>query len=290
MIENAISKKTRCIFIPHTVGIPANMDQIIRIVKKYNLFLLEDGCDCLGAKWDNKLMGTFGEMSSISFYPAHHMTMGEGGMVVVNNRFMKKTALSIRDWGRDCWCPPGEYNTCGKRFEWKLGDLPYGYDHKYIYSNLGYNLKATDMQAALGCSQIKKLNNFINIRRKNWEKLKKILSEEKIFKNNLNTVSPTPNTIPSWFGFAVICKKHINRSKLIKLLENNHIGTRLLFGGNITSQPAYKGLKYRISGDLKNSNIIKDRLFWIGVHPNINSSHINYIVKILEEGLKKQIN
>ena len=160
-IEEAITDKTKCIFIPHTVGIPANMDIITQIANKYNLFLLEDGCDCLGAKWDGKLLGTFGDMSSISFYPAHHMTMGEGGMVIVNNRLFRKTALSIRDWGRDCWCEPGNNNTCGKRFDWQLGELPYGYDHKYIYSNLGYNLKATDMQAALGCSQFKKLPAFI---------------------------------------------------------------------------------------------------------------------------------
>ena len=283
LIENAISEKTKCIFIPHTVGIPTNMDQIMKIVKKYNLFLLEDGCDCLGAKWDNKLMGTFGEMSSISFYPAHHMTMGEGGMVIVNNRFMKKTALSIRDWGRDCWCPPGENNTCGKRFEWELGDLPYGYDHKYIYSNLGYNLKATDMQAALGCAQFKKLDQFILDRSNNAD----------FFIENLKNLSDylilpviPAKAKPSWFGFPITLKKSVDKIKFVNYLNEANIETRQVFGGNILKQPGFKNIDYRLSGNLDGTNFIMENTIFFGVYPGLTNEMLEYVLEKIQRFLK----
>tara|TARA_Y100000590_G_scaffold467471_1_gene646496 strand:- start:1378 stop:2685 length:1308 start_codon:yes stop_codon:yes gene_type:complete len=283
LIENAISDKTKCIFIPHTVGIPANMDEIIRIVDKYNLFFLEDGCDCLGATWDNKLMGTFGDMSSISFYPAHHMTMGEGGMVIVNNRFMKKTALSIRDWGRDCWCAPGENNTCGKRFEWKLGDLPYGYDHKYIYSNLGYNLKATDMQAALGCAQFKKLDNFILARSRNAN----------FFIENLKNLTDymvlpivPDKASPSWFGFPITLKSHVDKIKFVEYLEDACIETRQVFGGNILKQPGFKDINCRISGNLNGTNSIMENTIFFGVYPGLTNEMLEYVLDKIQRFFK----
>jgi CDP-6-deoxy-D-xylo-4-hexulose-3-dehydrase len=275
LIENALSDKTRCIFLPHTVGIPAEMDEIMKLVEKYDLFLLEDGCDCLGAKWDGKLMGTFGDMSSISFYPAHHITMGEGGMVIVNNRFMKKTALSIRDWGRDCWCPPGENNTCGKRFEWSLGDLPHGYDHKYIYSNLGYNLKATDMQAALGCAQYKKLDSFILSRVNNANYFIKHLSE---LNDHLILPLIPKKATPSWFGFPVTLRKHVDKIKFVAWLEDVNIETRQVFGGNILKQPGFKNIKHRISGNLNGTDYIMANTIFFGVYPGLTQDMLEFVV------------
>jgi len=279
LIEDAISEKTRCIFIPHTVGIPANMDAIMKIVNKYNLFLLEDGCDCLGATWDNKLMGTFGDMSSISFYPAHHMTMGEGGMVVVNNSLMKKTALSIRDWGRDCWCNPGENNSCGRRFQWKLGDLPKGFDHKYIYSNLGYNLKATDMQAALGCAQFKKLDNFISARSRNAD----------FFIENLKNLTDylvlpivPDKASPSWFGFPITLKDNVDKVKFVKYLEDAYIETRQVFGGNILKQPGFKDIACRISGNLNGTNSIMENTIFFGVYPGLTNQMLEYVLEKIQ--------
>lgn len=273
-IEDAITGKTRCIFVPHTVGIPADMDVISQIAKKYNLFLLEDGCDCLGAKWDGQLMGTFGDMSSISFYPAHHMTMGEGGMVIVNNRLFRKTALSIRDWGRDCWCEPGNNNTCGKRFDWQLGELPYGYDHKYIYSNLGYNMKATDMQAALGCSQYKKLPAFIEVRQENANYYLETFAE---LSNHLILPDIPTKAEPSWFGFPVTLREHVDKLKFVEFLEDAKIETRQVFGGNILKQPGFKNIKYRISGNLDGSDKIMERTIFFGVYPGISHEMREYV-------------
>ena len=274
-IEEAISPKTKCIFVPHTVGIPCDMDRIIEITKKYDLFLLEDGCDCLGATWDGKLLGTFGDMSSISFYPAHHMTMGEGGMVIINNRFMNKTALSIRDWGRDCWCPPGENNTCGKRFEWQLGKLPYGYDHKYIYSNLGYNLKVTDMQAALGCAQYEKLESFIQIRKKNANIfLNKLKKYEDYF---ILPIFPEKAN-PSWFGFPITLRDNVDKIKFVSWLEDVNIETRQVFGGNILNQPGFRDIKYRISGDLTGTDTIMNNTIFFGVYPGLSNNMIEFVL------------
>jgi len=266
-IENAITDKTRCIFVPHTVGIPSDMDAISDIAKKYNLFVLEDGCDCLGAKWNGQLMGTFGDMSSISFYPAHHMTMGEGGMVIINNRLVKKAALSIRDWGRDCWCEPGQNNTCGKRFDWQLGDLPYGYDHKYIYSNLGYNLKATDMQAALGCSQFKKLPAFIQARKENAKFYLDAFSD---LSNELILPRVPEKAEPSWFGFPITLRENVDKIKFVEFLESAKIETRQVFGGNILKQPGFRDIKHRISGNLDGTNKIMERTIFFGVYPGIS--------------------
>ena len=282
-IEDAISKKTRCIFIPHTVGIPANMDTLMEICKKYDLFLLEDGCDALGATWDNKLIGTFGDMSSISFYPAHHMTMGEGGMVIINNRFLRKTALSIRDWGRDCWCPPGHNDTCGKRFNWELGDLPYGYDHKYIYSNLGYNLKVTDMQAALGCAQFNKLDHFIEARRKNANYL---LSNFKELEEHFILPYVPEKANPSWFGFPLTIKEHVDKVKFVNFLEEANIETRQVFGGNILKQPGFKDIKCRISGDLTGTDKIMSNTIFIGVYPGLTKQMLEYVVNRVFEYFK----
>jgi CDP-6-deoxy-D-xylo-4-hexulose-3-dehydrase len=282
-IEDAITDKTRCIFVPHTVGIPADMDVLSDIANKYNLFLIEDGCDCLGAKWDGRLMGTFGDMSSISFYPAHHMTMGEGGMVIVNNRLLKKTALSIRDWGRDCWCDPGQNNTCGKRFEWKLGDLPFGYDHKYIYSNLGYNMKATDMQAALGCSQFKKLPSFIRARQENAKYYLDAFSD--LNKYLILPIIPE-KAEPSWFGFPITLNDNVDKLKFVEFLENAKIETRQVFGGNILNQPGFKDITHRISGNLDGTNKIMERTIFFGVYPGITTEMREYVVEKVKKFFK----
>jgi CDP-6-deoxy-D-xylo-4-hexulose-3-dehydrase len=272
-LEAAIGPKTRCLFIPHTVGIPCNMDAIMEVVRKYDLWLLEDGCDALGATWDGQLVGTFGAMSSISFYPAHHMTMGEGGMVVVNQGGVRRTCLSIRDWGRDCWCEPGVNNTCGKRFEWQLGELPYGYDHKYIYSNLGYNLKVSEMQAALGCAQFDKLPKFIEARRQNarfyLERLKEI--EEHII---LPTWPEKAN--PSWFGFPITLRDHIDRRSFINWLEEVNIETRLVFGGNILKQPGFLNIPRRVHGKLSGTETIMKQTLFIGVYPGLTQEMLEF--------------
>lgn len=272
-LEAAIGPKTRCIFIPHTVGIPCNMDAILEVVRKHDLWLLEDGCDALGATYGGQLVGTFGAMSSISFYPAHHMTMGEGGMVVVNKTGVRRTCLSVRDWGRDCWCEPGVNNTCGKRFDWQLGQLPYGYDHKYIYSNLGYNLKVSEMQAAIGCAQFEKLPRFIEARRKNaafyLERLKEI--EEHII---LPTWPSKAN--PSWFGFPITLRDHVDRPSFIRWLEDVNIETRLVFGGNILKQPGFMHIPRRVHGDLPGTETIMKQTLFIGVYPGLTHEMLEF--------------
>ena len=292
-IQNSITKKTKAIMLAHTLGNPFRADLFRKFCNENSLYLIEDSCDALGASIninenEEKFVGSYGDFSTLSFYPAHHITTGEGGAVLTSNKKLRRVAASVRDWGRHCWCDTGCENTCKKRFNWKFENLPEGYDHKYIYGTIGYNLKATDMQAALGCSQIKKLSFFIKKRRENWSQLKKLFLSSKILTENLDTINPTDNTNPSWFGFAIICKENISRSKLVQYLETNLIGTRLLFAGNITMQPGYKNLEYRISGSLINTNIVKDRLFWVGVHPNIDFQQISYIMEVLEKGIMIQ--
>ncbi len=277
-IERAITKKTKAIFIAHTLGNPANLDKIMEIVRKYNLWVIEDNSDALGSSYKGKYTGTFGHIATFSFYPAHHITMGEGGAVVSNDTLLKRIILSFRDWGRDCWCEPGQDNTCGKRFSWQLGKLPFGYDHKYIYSHIGYNLKVTDMQAAIGVAQLKKLPVFIDKRKKNFRML---YNELKKYEKYFILPQATRNSDPSWFGFPILVKENapFTRAEVINYLEENRIATRMLFGGNLTKQPAYQSIKYRIYGSLKNTDLVMNNLFWIGVYPGLDEIKIKYILK-----------
>ena len=280
-IESAISAKTKAIMLAHSLGNPFNLDVVVALCKQYNLWLIEDCCDALGSTYKGQMVGTFGDISTLSFYPAHHITMGEGGAVFTNNDELRTIAASIRDWGRDCYCPPGKDNTCGKRFCWKLGDLPEGYDHKYTYSHLGYNLKITDMQAACGLAQLKKASNFIQMRRDNFIYLYQKLQSCHEF---LMLPEATPNSNPSWFGFLVTIKPEANikRVDLINYLDQNKIGTRLLFSGNIVRQPYMKGRNYRISGDLKNTDIVMNDSFWIGVYPGLSKEMLDFSVSKIE--------
>jgi CDP-4-dehydro-6-deoxyglucose reductase, E1 len=285
-LKKAITKKTKVIMIAHALGNPFDAESIAKIAKEHDIWLIEDNCDSLGSKINGKLTGTFGDISTVSFYPAHHITMGEGGCVLTNSAKLGKIIESFRDWGRDCWCPPGEDNTCGKRFNWKLGQLPKGYDHKYTYSHVGYNLKVTDMQAAVGCSQLEKLDTFIAIRKDNYKKLYKKLSE---FNDYLILPENNPNTEPSWFGFPIATKpeKGVDRDHLVQYLNSKKIGTRLLFAGNLLKQPAYLNIDHRVVGDLKNSDKVMKFIFWIGVYPGIDDKKIDYIYRTFKEYFKK---
>ena len=275
-IEEAISPKTKAIMIAHALGNPFNLDLVCTLAKKYNLWLIEDDCDSLGATYNGQKTGSFGDLATLSFYPAHHITMGEGGAVLVNNRKLKTPALSFRDWGRDCYCETGCDNTCNKRFKWKLGDLPEGYDHKYIYSHIGFNLKVTDAQAAIGLSQLSKADSFIAKRRENHRILFQLF---KSLEEYFILPEATDNSNPSWFGFMLTVRdeKRINRNKLIQYLEVNKIGTRLFFGGNIVKQPAYLNIEKRIIGSLNNSDKVMNDSFWIGVWPGLDKEHLEYI-------------
>ncbi len=285
-IESAISPKTKAIMIAHTLGNPFEIDKILAICKKYNLFLIEDCCDALGSTYNNIHVGNFGDVATLSFYPAHHITMGEGGAVLTNNSILKRAMESIRDWGRDCYCAPGQDNTCGKRFSQKLGDLPFGYDHKYSYSHLGYNLKITDMQAAVGVSQLGHLTDFIQKRIGNFDFFKK---ELKKYENFLILPEATKNSNPSWFGFPITLQKNMpfKREDLLLFLQEKKIGTRLIFAGNITKQPYMKNIKYKIYGELKNSDIIIEDSFWIGVFPGITNQMREYVVEAFSEFFKQ---
>jgi len=286
LIEQAITPKTKAIMMAHTLGNPFNLEIVAAIAKKYNLWLIEDDCDALGAEYNGIKTGTFGDLSTLSFYPAHHITMGEGGAVLVNNAQLKKIVESFRDWGRDCWCAPGKDDTCGKRFGHKLGELPEGYDHKYIYSHIGFNLKATDMQAALGLSQLKKADRFIAKRRENY---KLLYSHLKPFEGEFILHEPTPNSNPSWFGFMVTIrdKSKIDRTELTRFLENQKIGTRLLFAGNLTKQPAYSNIQYKIVGELKNTDAVMNNSFWLGVWPGLEEKHYEYLASVIKKFVEK---
>lgn len=281
LIESAITSKTKAIMMAHALGNPFDVVAIKAIAEKYGLWLIEDDCDSLGAMMAGKKTGSFGDLATVSFYPAHHITMGEGGAVLVNNPKLKKIVESFKDWGRDCWCPPGKDNTCGKRFDWDLGELPCGYDHKYIYSHIGFNLKATDMQAAIGVSQLKKADYFVQRRRENYRALYKRL---KPFEEHFILHEPTYGTEPSWFGFIVTIKKgsSLDRAKMTQYLENNKIGTRLFFGGNITKQPAYRDVNFRVHENLDNTNFIMNNSFWLGVWPGLVEEHYDYIAETID--------
>lgn len=285
-IEAAITNKTKAIMLAHSLGNPFNLDVVTALCKKYNLWLVEDCCDALGATYNGQLVGTFGDIATLSFYPAHHITMGEGGAVFTNNAELKMIAESFRDWGRDCYCPPGKDNTCDKRFCWTKkelgGDLPDGYDHKYTYSHLGYNLKITDMQAACALAQMDRVEEFISTRRANFTYLKNRLATLEEF---LHLPQATPNSEPSWFGFPLVLKEtaDVKRTDLINFLEQNKIGTRLLFAGNLTKQPYMSGRNYRVSGELTNTEIVMTQTFWLGVYPGLTIEHLNFIVEKFEE-------
>jgi CDP-6-deoxy-D-xylo-4-hexulose-3-dehydrase len=277
LVEEAITKKTKAIMLAHTLGNPFNVKKIKEICEKYNLWLIEDSCDALGSKFNNQNVGTFGDLATLSFYPAHHITMGEGGAVFTNSKKLERIAESFRDWGRDCYCEPGKDNTCNKRFHWQLGDLPFGYDHKYTYSHLGYNMKITDMQAACGLAQLERLNEFILKRKENFNFLYKNLIELEEF---LIFPEPEKNSDPSWFGFALTLKKNnkYHRNDIIKYLDANKIGTRLLFSGNLTKQPYMKNINFKIHKDLKNTDFVMENTFWIGLYPGLSQEHMEYSV------------
>lgn len=283
-IELAISPKTKAIMLAHSLGNPFNLDVVTQICKKHNLWLVEDCCDALGSTYKGQMVGTFGDIGTLSFYPAHHITMGEGGAVFTNNYELKQIAESFRDWGRDCYCPPGKDNTCGKRFAWQLGDLPYGYDHKYTYSHLGYNLKITDMQAACGLAQLEKAPEFIQARKNNFHFLKERLKSCEDF---LQLPEATEFSDPSWFGFPITLKENcpISRVDLLTYLDQQKIGTRLLFAGNLIRQPYMVDANFRISGDLQNTDRVMNHTFWIGVQPSLSIETLEYVVTKIEEYL-----
>jgi len=283
-IEAAITSRTKAIMLAHTLGNPYNLSIITNLCKKYDLWLVEDCCDALGSTYDGKMVGTFGDIGTLSFYPAHHITMGEGGAVFTNNPELKQIAESFRDWGRDCYCPPGKDNTCGKRFCRKMGHLPEGYDHKYTYSHLGYNLKITDMQAACGLAQLAKAPWFIERRKANFAHLKKRLKNCEEF---LILPEATANSDPSWFGFPITLRDNapVSRLDLLSYLDQEKIGTRLLFAGNLTRQPYMEGRQYRISGDLTNTDFIMHNTFWIGVQPSLDKAMLDYSADKIEQFL-----
>lgn len=280
-IEAAISDKTKAIMIAHTLGNPFDLSKVRQIADKYKLWLIEDCCDALGSTYDGKMVGTFGDIATLSFYPAHHITMGEGGAVFTNNGRLRLILESIRDWGRDCFCAPGKDDTCGKRFCWKLGGLPEGYDHKYIYSHIGYNLKISDMQAAVGLAQMDRLEGFIERRKQNFEYLKTALTPLETF---FILPEATPKSDPSWFGFPITIRQDAPflRVDLLRYLDDKKIGTRLLFAGNLTKQPYFQGINHRISGNLDNTDLIMNQTFWIGVFPRLNESMLEYLVTRLK--------
>ncbi len=281
-IENAITDKTKVIFIAHTLGNPFNLEVVRKLCDKYNLWLIEDCCDALGSRYNGQLVGTFGDIATLSFYPAHHITMGEGGAVFLNDDNLSVIVESFRDWGRDCYCGPGKDNTCGKRFCQKLGKLPDGYDHKYTYSHLGYNLKITDMQAACGLAQLSKLDDFIAKRKHNFMYLTSKLQACAEF---LILPKATENSEPSWFGFPITIKDNagFSRKDLIAYLDENKIGTRLLFAGNLTKQPYMQGRNYRTHGELTNTDIVMNNTFWVGIYPGLSEQMLDYTAEIISQ-------
>ena len=288
MLEAALSDKSKAIFLAHTLGNPFNLGVIKEFADKHNLWLIEDNCDALGSEYNGKKTGTFGDLATLSFYPAHHITMGEGGAVIINNRKLDAICRSFRDWGRDCYCETGCDNTCGKRFEHDFDNMPYGYDHKYVYTHIGYNLKVTDMQAAIGISQLEKADYFVQKRKDNHARLKELFSE---LSEYFILPEATENADPSWFGFILTIREGVNidRRDIVDHLESNKIGTRLLFAGNLLRQPAYKDAEYRVVGSLENSDTVMNKSFWLGVWPGLEEEHLVYIFETVKAYVKNNI-
>ncbi|HWX56736.1 MAG TPA: lipopolysaccharide biosynthesis protein RfbH [Verrucomicrobiae bacterium] len=284
-LEAALSEKTRGIALAHTLGNPFDLDAVTAFARKHGLWLIEDCCDAVGARYRDQNAGTFGDLATTSFYPAHHITMGEGGCVLTNKPLLKTLVESFRDWGRDCWCDPGKENTCGTRFEAQHGELPYGYDHKYTYSHIGYNLKLTDMQAAIGVAQLKKLPGFIETRKRNFQTLKTGLQDMTEF---FVLPEATPHSDPSWFGFPLLVRPDapFTRNEFVHFLESRKIATRLLFGGNLTRQPAYKNVRYRQAVPLPNSDLVMNQLLWIGVYPGLSQVILDYVLETIHSAVK----
>lgn len=281
-LEAALSSRTRAIMLAHTLGNPFNLEVISKFARDHNLWLIEDTCDALGGTYNGQNVGTFGDLATVSFYPAHHITMGEGGCVFTSSPMLKVLVESFRDWGRDCWCDPGKDNTCGKRFDWQLGQLPHGYDHKYTYSHIGYNLKVTDMQAAVGVAQLSKLPGFVESRRRNFRLLYEGVKD---MQDVFILPEATPNSDPSWFGFplAVRSDAPFTREQVVRSLEASRIGTRLLFGGNLLRQPAYQNVPHRRIGTLENADFVMNQVFWVGVYPGLTDSHVSYMIDCLRK-------
>ena len=281
-LEEALSDRTRAIMIAHTLGNPFDLGAVMAFAEKHDLWVIEDNCDAVGSMYQGQKTGTFGHLSTVSFYPAHHMTMGEGGAVLTSDPRLKKIAESYRDWGRDCWCAPGVDNTCNKRYDWQLGDLSFGYDHKYTYSHVGFNLKLTDMQAAVGCAQLDKLPDFIAKRRENFQYLFENLQD---LQDVLILPEPNVNSEPSWFGFLLSVREDapFTRNQLVQHLEVQRIGSRLLFGGNLVRQPAYEGLNYRVVGDLEHTDRAMRNAFWIGLFPGLTPEMLDYVVSVIHD-------
>ena len=287
-IEDAITDKTKAIFLAHTLGNPFNIEKVLELKEKYNLWIIEDVCDALGAKWNDKLVGTFGDISTYSFYPAHHITMGEGGALITNNKQLYRNILSFRDWGRDCWCEPGHNNTCGNRYNVQLGDLPKGYDHKFTYSHLGYNLKITDMQAAVGVAQFEKLPEFIRIRNENFDKYLEFFKQ---YNEYFILPKSYDQAKPSWFGFPITIRRKapFTRTELASFLSENKIDTRMLFAGNMVKQPALENVAYRVQHDLENTDNAMDCTVWFGVYPGLSEKELQYIFDKVDEFIKNSI-
>jgi CDP-6-deoxy-D-xylo-4-hexulose-3-dehydrase len=285
-LSEAVSDRTRAIMVAHTLGNPFDLDTVTALAKQHDLWLIEDCCDAVGSTYRSAPVGSFGDLATVSFYPAHHITMGEGGCVLTGSGRLKKLAASFRDWGRDCWCDPGKDNTCGKRFQWQLGDLPAGYDHKYIYSEIGYNLKLTDMQAAVGVAQLSKLPEFIAVRKSNFKRLRDGLADLEEF---LVLPTATEGSDPSWFGFPLTVRETspVNRNELVGRLNEHKIATRLLFAGNIVRQPAYRQMVHRRVDDLHTTDIVMDRTFWVGVYPGLDEAAIDYVVDVFHRLFKE---
>jgi CDP-6-deoxy-D-xylo-4-hexulose-3-dehydrase len=282
LLEAAITDRTRAVMIAHSLGNPFDVKRVAAICKQHNLYLIEDCCDAFGAYVDGQHVGTFGDVATLSFYPAHHITMGEGGAVLMNSPLLAKIAESFRDWGRDCYCKPGCDNTCNKRFGWRLGELPKGYDHKYTYSHIGYNLKVSDMQAAVGVSQLKKLDRFVAQRKENFAGLERRLRDRALDKL-FHLPVPTPNASPSWFGYLLTVRSgsKLERNAVTRILEERKVGTRMLFAGNLTKQPAFRDVDYRVHGLLENTDKVMNDSFWIGVWPGLEDRHLDYMVTTL---------